>query len=554
MLRAGGNAVDAAVAAMLASWACEPLLTGPGAGGYMLVAAPGGDPVLLDFFVEAPGRGSGGGPPAQPLLPVEVSFTDAIQIFHVGAASIGTYGTPSGIEAAARRFGTLPLADLAAPAAALARAGVPLNRQQAYVFRILAPIMLTTPAASELLMRDDVPPVEGDVLRFPELAETIERLGREGAVPFYEGDIAAAVCDTVAAHGGGRLCQADLRAYETVERAPVAVDFRGVEMLTNPPPSAGGILIAYALAMLARLPAPVGVLDVVAAMTAAHEARSDDFAAHLADPGFADTFLASRLGSTTHISVLDADGMACSVTCTNGEGSGVIVPGTGIHLNNMMGEEDLSPAGFFTHPPGRRLPSMMAPTVVRRDGEVELVLGSAGSNRIRSAILQVVLGVFERGLDIVTAIEAPRVHLEEGIVYAEPGIDAAALRARRPPGHALPRAQPVLRRRPGGPPRPRDRRSERRRRPAPRRRGGGRVSGGGSRTLDVRGLACPLPLLRARAALATEPLAAGETLVVLADDPEAPIDLAALAADQGLGYEEQPIDGGAWRIVLVGIG
>ncbi len=108
--------------------------------------------------------------------------------------------------------------------------------------------------------------------------------------------------------------------------------------------------------------------------------------------------MGSHLGSTTHISVLDGDGRACAVTCTNGEGSGVIVPGTGIHLNNMMGEEDLSPLGFFTHPPGRRLPSMMAPTVVARDGEVMLALGSAGSNRIRSAILQVILGVIDRGL------------------------------------------------------------------------------------------------------------------------------------------------------------
>ena len=139
--------------------------------------------------------------------------------------------------------------------------------------------------------------------------------------------------------------------------------------------------------------------------------------------------MGSHLGSTTHISVLDGDGRACAVTCTNGEGSGVIVPGTGIHLNNMMGEEDLSPLGFFTHPPGRRLPSMMAPTVVARDGEVELALGSAGSNRIRSAILQVILGVIDRGLSLVDAVEAPRVHWENGIVYAEPGAHADALAA-----------------------------------------------------------------------------------------------------------------------------
>ena len=154
------------------------------------------------------------------------------------------------------------------------------------------------------------------------------------------------------------------------------------------------------LALLEREPAPPSQAQLVAAMEAAQRARTPEFLEGLARPGFLDEFMGSQLGSTTHISVLDGDGRACAVTCTNGEGSGVFVPGTGIHLNNMMGEEDLSPLGFFTHPPGRRLPSMMAPTVVKRDGEVMLALGSAGSNRIRSAILQVILGVIDRGLDL----------------------------------------------------------------------------------------------------------------------------------------------------------
>ena len=117
------------------------------------------------------------------------------------------------------------------------------------------------------------------------------------------------------------------------------------------------------------------------------------------------------------------------MTCTNGEGSGVVVPGTGIHLNNIMGEEDLNPLGFHVFAPGRRMPSMMAPTVVLRDGEVELVVGSAGSNRIRSAILLTIVGVVDRGLDARAAVEAPRIHYEDGTVYVEPGIDADALAA-----------------------------------------------------------------------------------------------------------------------------
>ena len=123
-------------------------------------------------------------------------------------------------------------------------------------------------------------------------------------------------------------------------------------MFTNPPPSAGGILIASVLAQLDREPAPPTQARLVAAMEEAHQARTPEFMEGLDRPGFLEEFMASQLGSTTHISVLDGDGRACAVTCTNGEGSGIIVPGTGVHLNNMMGEEDLSPLGFFTHPVG----------------------------------------------------------------------------------------------------------------------------------------------------------------------------------------------------------
>ncbi|MGH2878548.1 MAG: gamma-glutamyltransferase, partial [Solirubrobacteraceae bacterium] len=182
---------------------------------------------------------------------------------------------------------------------------------------------------------------------------------------------------------------------------------------------------AYALGLLDSQPAPPTLEVVLGAMEAAQKERTPEFVQGLSEEGFLARFLSSRLGSTTHISVLDGHGSACSVTCTNGEGSGVVVPGTGIHLNNVMGEEDLSPLGFHTHPPGRRMPSMMAPSVVLRDGEVELVLGSAGSNRIRSAILQTIVGVVDRGLSVREAVCAPRVHFEGGIVYHEPGLDPA---------------------------------------------------------------------------------------------------------------------------------
>jgi gamma-glutamyltranspeptidase/glutathione hydrolase len=426
VLRAGGNAVDAAIAACLASWTAEPLLTGPGAGGYLLVAGADQTPTLLDFFVAAPADGE-----RAALLPIDVSFGDATQVFHVGASSCGVPGTPAGLEEAARRWGRLPLADLAAPAAELARTGVPLNAAQAYVFEILEGILLSTPEARAQFAPDGHVLRIGDRFRSGELADTIARFGAEGAAPFYSGDLGAAAADWVGRHGG-TLSIEDLAGYAPAAREPVQARYRGRTVLTNPPPSAGGTLLALALAHLDTTGGPPAPADLVAAMAVAQAARTAEFDAGLPQEGFLERFLAAQLGSTTHIAVLDGDGRACSVTCTNGEGSGLVVPGTGIHLNNVMGEEDLSPLGFFTAPPGRRMPSMMAPTVVLGDGGVELVLGSAGSNRIRSAILQTIVGTVDHGLEARAAVEAPRLHLEQQTVYAEPGVDVSDL----PPAYA----------------------------------------------------------------------------------------------------------------------
>jgi gamma-glutamyltranspeptidase/glutathione hydrolase len=427
-LRDGGNAVDAALGAMLASFACEPLLTGLGAGGYMLVVSPQQPPTLLDFFVEAPGRGLDPGARSD-LIPVRVSFGDAIQVFNIGEASVGTFGMPAGVCEAARRFARLPLERLVAPAAALARQGVALNPQQAYIVEILAGIVTSTAEARALFApKGDLLHV-GERVRQPELADALERLGAQGSRPFYQGDIGGVIVDWMSARGG-LLTQADLSAYEVIDRPPLAVRYRGRDVLTNPPPSAGGLLMARALAVLDRTPGSPSVLEIVEVMERTQRDRTPEFLAGLDDPEFVRRFLdlpIGRLGSTTHIAALDREGWACSVTCSNGSASGVIVPGTGVHLNNMLGEQDLNPLGFHRHPPGRRLPSMMAPTIVLRGGDAELAVGSAGSNRIRSAILQTIIRSIDDGLEAQAAVEAPRVHFEDGIVYTEPGVDTSAL-------------------------------------------------------------------------------------------------------------------------------
>src|ERR1700730_9364433 len=251
VLREGGNAVDAAVAAMLTSFVTEPLLTGLGAGGYMLVAGAGQEPTLLDFFVQAPTR-KGDGSEAE-LQGIDVSFGDAVQVFHIGPASCGVYGTPAGVCEAARRWGTVPIEELAGPAARLAREGVVLNAGQAYVAEILADLLTSTPECTALWAPEGRVLREGELLRNPELGDALMRLSRDGPAPFYDGDIATAVCEWLRVRGGSLTCE-DLAGYSAIEREPVRIGYRDREILTNPPPSAGGTLLAYALAL--RDPGP----------------------------------------------------------------------------------------------------------------------------------------------------------------------------------------------------------------------------------------------------------------------------------------------------------
>ncbi len=426
-LRAGGNAVDAAVGAMLMSFVAEPLLTGLGAGGYLLVEGFDPAPTLLDFFVAAPGLGRPEGAAHAEPLAVDVDFGDARQVFHCGAASVGAWGVPAGMEAALARWGSMSLAELVRRPVALAREGMTLNASQGYVSEILAGILTSTPEAAALFAPEGRMLGPGDRFRWPDLADALERLGAEGAVPFTTGAVAQAVVAWLQERGGV-LDPADLAAYRAVERAPLRVAYHGREALLNPPPNAGGLLLGHALALLER-GREVGPEQLVAVMEEVQRSRTPAFLAGLDEPGFPARHLASRLGSTTHISVVDAAGRAAAVTCSNGEGSGVVVPGTGMHPNNIMGEEDLNPLGFHAFPAGRRMPSMMAPTVVVGEHGVELVLGSAGSNRIRSAILQTIVGVVDRGLAAAPAVDAPRLHVEEGTVFAEPGIALDGLRA-----------------------------------------------------------------------------------------------------------------------------
>ena len=317
-------------------------------------------------------------------------------------------GTAAGLAQALERFGSVPLADLVGPGVRLAREGAPVNAEQAYILDILAPIHERMPGHARALRAGGAAAARGRRLPLPGAgrgAGTLRRRGRRAASTAARSRRRSATSSSsTAAPSAPATSPPTRRSSASRSRAP----FRGTEVLTNPPPSSGGILIAYCLGLLERLgaaqrPRAAGRGDGARPTTRrdlafAEALYEEGMEAGFLDPAGLDLAAADLLGSTTHISVLDADGICASVTCSNGSGSGVLVPGTGVILNNMLGEEDLNPLGFHRIAPGRRVPSMMAPTVVLRDGEIVLALGSAGSNRIRSAILQTVVRAVEQGL------------------------------------------------------------------------------------------------------------------------------------------------------------
>ena len=436
-LKAGGNAFDAVIAAGFASAVAEPALTSLGGGGFLLARTAAGQAILFDFFVDTPGRDSVAHEPH--FLPVPVHFPGCTQIFNVGLGSAAVPGTLRGYLHAHQRLGRVPLAQVIAPAVELARQGLIVNTAQAYFFHLLEPIMTLTEAGQALYAPASAYLKEGDHFSNPNLADFLETLPQDGDRAFYEGELARRIAQDM--HSGqGLLTQADLAAYHVIERRPLAVDYRGYRLLTNPPPSFGGALVALSLQLLeARETGNLkfGSAEHLALLVAAMEEVDKRRDAGYLDPAlFASEDLAASLehvrlasGGTTHVSVCDAQGNVASMTTSNGEGSGYIVPGTGVMLNNMMGEDDLHPEGFHSAEPGLRVASMMSPSVLLQDEQVQLVVGSGGSKRIRTALLQVVSDVVDFGMTVEQAIAAPRLHWDGECVQLEPGFSDSVLEA-----------------------------------------------------------------------------------------------------------------------------
>jgi gamma-glutamyltranspeptidase/glutathione hydrolase len=442
VLRAGGNAFDAAVAAMAAACAAEPVLASLGGGGFMMACPVAGPPRVYDFFVRTPGRR--GLVEDLDFYPIEADFGPVRQEFHIGRGTVAVPGFVAGMFRVHAELGSLPMRELMAPAVALAKEGVETTAFQAYLFSVVRPTFEATEACRSIFASrrvDGELVTAGELLRQPALADTLEVLAVEGEGLFYRGEIAARIAADLA--DGGQVVRGDLERYRVERRAPLVLDVGGARILTNPPPSSGGILAAFGLRILndpriARL-APDDTdhaCAVAGALRATVQARVETHArgGSLSEEVLLDPVLLARYRAqvldrprasrgTTHVSIVDAQGSLASVTISNGEGSGYVVPEAGIVLNNMLGEEDLNPGGFQRWEPGVRMTSMMMPSAVAWADGTRVACGSGGSNRIRTALLQVLLRLTLHGQAPEPAVLAPRLHVEGDLLSVEGGFD-----------------------------------------------------------------------------------------------------------------------------------
>ena len=447
VLRAGGNAFDAALAGLCAACVVEPVLASLGGGAFMLAIPAGERPRLYDFFVQTPGRRL----PEEDLdfRRVEVDFGSTTQAFHIGRGTAAVPGLVRGLFDVHEALGRMPLPEIVQPAVELASRGVEISAYQAYLFGVVRAIFSATEASLSLFgsrKRAGALIGEGERLFQPELADTLDTLSREGPALFYRGEIASALVRDMAA--GGQIGFRDLADYRLLPREALALTRRACQVLFNPPPSSGGVLIGFGLelldsAVLRRL--DFGSCRHLALVARALELTLEARAAALGRGGGA--LDASMLHSdfvalyrersapfpeaprgTTQVSVVDASGNLAALSVSNGEGCGYVIPGTGIVMNNMLGESDLNPGGFHRWRENVRMSSMMAPGALRwPDGRL-LAFGSGGSNRIRSALLQVLVNLIDFEVPLEAAVLAPRLHFEEGLLSVEGGIDLERIR------------------------------------------------------------------------------------------------------------------------------
>jgi gamma-glutamyltranspeptidase/glutathione hydrolase len=466
ILRIGGNAVDAAVAAAFVSFIAEIGVVHLGGSGIAQIFDPyaGSSHVATtyDFFSVMPGLGGERSKEQIDFQEVLVDFGPTTQSFFLGRGSVAVPGNIFGLCKMASEHGRLPLPQLLEPAIELAQNGHRLRPFQAATCELLSPLYTNTESMRQIFLKEGRMIQTGELLCIPDLAETLQELAIHGSQAVRNGFLSDAIVADQEVNGG-LITKGDFERFEVRLLKPISIRYRDYEVLLPPPSSSGGVLTAFTLKLLSNFEVSDHrhgsaeylrlLFEIMAATTRARPFLdralddlpiSESLAYFLADyfidryveevrsalkngPSYPALSEQSDRPDTSHISVIDGDGLAVSLTTTAGESAGYVVPGTGMITNNILGEADLHPAGFHKRPPGQSIPTMMTPTFVLKDGNIRLVVGSGGSIRIRSAILQVLSNLLDFKMRLVNAVNSSRVHLEDGVLQCEQGFDEQAV-------------------------------------------------------------------------------------------------------------------------------
>lgn len=400
----GGSVVDVAIVAALTAMCTEPGVCGPGGGGFLTIDLPGHDPVVIDGYMAFPGRGFSGDPL---VTEVEMPYGGGVRTL-VGAGSVAVPGVFAALGFASQMYGRAPWSELMESVAHVVEDGFPLSAPcHLYLNDGAASIYANDPVAREALLDGDGSKPLGSPIVFPGLADSLRHLGREGPADFYEGDLARAIVSDLEARGG-QLTLEDLATYEAAVRRPVESTLGRWRFDLNPAPAVGGITVAHVLETLSQGD-PDDALDVARALVSVFQDRRSS---------------ALRSPATISVAAADEEGGVVAASFSAGYGSGVIPGGTGMLMNNALGELELSDG---PGEPGQRMVSNMAPTVAR-SGPDAVAVGSPGADRITTAVATT-LARLAAGDGLREAIEHPRAHPELGEwgvrLAIEPGLDLA---------------------------------------------------------------------------------------------------------------------------------
>ncbi len=438
--RVGGNAVDAAMAAAVAAMSTEPSIVSLAAGAFISIWPANGDPVVIDGNVEMPGRGLPREAFGRGLVKVETGYGGGTTMFG-GYGSVATPGALPACQWAIEEWGAAPWAEVVAPSAAACRAGYPIGSAAAQYLSFTAhSLYALDPECHALVTRSDGSAVRaGDIGHNPALADVLDLIGLEGSSVLMTGELGRVLVETMAANEG-LITARDLAEYDPAVRTPVRITVGDWDFAINPPPAVGGPMLAVMLGELARRDS-WGVADLldIQRQVLGYRLTSHDLERDLEAAGHDLLLRVDRHGlaglptssSTANISAVDSDGLACTITVSSGYGAGVSIPGTGLMLNNALGEVELNRLGLHALAPGTRLASNMAPTTGRTLDGRALAVGSPGADRITTALQQVLAHGCLRGRSLSEAVDAPRVHVGfaadgEPIVHYEPSPDIAA--------------------------------------------------------------------------------------------------------------------------------